>query len=93
LLAGANPIDFVRDLLDLLADKGKQFDAETLLDEVINMAACKGAIKAGQKLTAGEIEQLLAERDRCELSSRCAHGRPTVLRFSIADLEKQFKRT
>jgi DNA mismatch repair protein MutL len=93
LLGGAKPIDFVRDLLDLLADKAGQFDAETLLDEVINMAACRGAIKAGMKLTAAEIEQLLGDRQRCELSSRCAHGRPTVLRFSIADLEKQFKRT
>jgi DNA mismatch repair protein MutL len=93
LLAGANPIDFVRDLLDLLADKAEQFDAETLLDEVINMAACKGAIKAGRKLKVSEIWQLLTDRQRCELSSRCAHGRPTVLKFSIADLEKQFKRT
>jgi DNA mismatch repair protein MutL len=93
LLAKANPVEFVRDLLDLLADKGKQFDAEALLDEAVNMAACKGAIKAGQKLTAAEIEQLLADRQRSELASRCAHGRPTVLKFSIADLEKQFKRT
>jgi DNA mismatch repair protein MutL len=93
LLSKANPIEFVRDLLDLLADKGKQFDAEALLDEVINMAACKGAIKARQKLTATEIEQLLADRQQSELASRCAHGRPTVLKFSLSDLEKQFKRT
>jgi DNA mismatch repair protein MutL len=93
LLASANPAEFVRDLLDLLVDKTGQFDAETLLDEVINMAACRGAIKAGMKLTAAEIEQLLVDRQRCELSSRCAHGRPTIIKFSIADLEKQFKRT
>jgi DNA mismatch repair protein MutL len=93
ILAGANPADFVSDLLDLLADKGEQFDEETLLDEIINMAACKGAIKAGQKLTGAEIAQLLSDRKSNELSSRCAHGRPTVIRFSISDLEKQFKRT
>jgi DNA mismatch repair protein MutL len=93
LLAKANPAEFVRDLLDLLADKGKQFDTEALLDEVVNMAACKGAIKAGQSLTTAEIEQLLADRHRSEFASRCAHGRPTVLKFSLSDLEKQFKRT
>lgn len=93
ILAGANPADFVSDLLDLLAEKGEQFDEKTLLDEIINMAACKGAIKAGQKLTGTEIVQLLSDRESNELSSRCAHGRPTVLRFSISDLEKQFKRT
>ena len=93
LLSNVSPAEFVCDLLDLLMDKGGQLDANRLLDEVINMAACKGAIKAGQRLTTSEIEQLLAERQASELSSRCAHGRPTALRFSIADLEKQFKRT
>jgi DNA mismatch repair protein MutL len=93
VLSNVSAAEFVRDLLELLVDKGAEFDAERLLDEVINMAACKGAIKAGQKLTAGEIAQLLGQKQVCELSSRCAHGRPTALRFSIGDLEKQFKRT
>jgi len=62
LLSKAEPLDFVRDLIDLLGEKDSNFDAERLLDEVLNMAACKAAIKAGQKLTEAEIEQLLAER-------------------------------
>ncbi len=93
LLAKANPVEFVQDMLDVLADKGKGFDAEQLLDEVINMAACKAAIKAGDKLNEAEIEQLLADRDNCPLSGRCAHGRPTSINFTISELEKQFKRT
>jgi DNA mismatch repair protein MutL len=59
----------------------------------LNMAACKAAIKAGQKLTDGEIEQLLSDRQNAESASRCPHGRPTTIKFSIGDLEKQFKRT
>jgi len=57
------------------------------------MAACKAAIKAGQRLTDTEIQELLAERQQFESTSRCPHGRPTTIRFSISDLEKQFKRT
>jgi DNA mismatch repair protein MutL len=57
------------------------------------MAACKAAIKAGQRLTDSEIEELLAERQRFESTSRCPHGRPTTIRFSLSELEKQFKRT
>ena len=64
-----------------------------LFDDVLNMAACKAAIKAGQKLTDTEIRQLLADRERFESTSRCPHGRPTTIRFSISELEKQFKRT
>jgi len=57
------------------------------------MAACKGAIKAGQKLSTGEIRQLLADKDVTDYSQRCPHGRPTTIKFSISELEKQFKRT
>ncbi len=93
LLAKVAPLDFVQDLIDLLTDKGLGLDAEELLDEVLNMAACKAAIKAGQKLTDSEIEQLLADRERTERATRCPHGRPTTIKFSITELEKQFKRT
>jgi DNA mismatch repair protein MutL len=93
LLSKAAPLDFVRDLLDLLTDKGAGLDAEKLLDEVLNMAACKAAIKAGQKLSDSEIEQLLADRERVQRASRCPHGRPTTIKFSTGELEKQFKRT
>jgi len=93
LLARAAPLDFVQDLIDLLTDKGLGLNAEELLDEVLNMAACKAAIKAGQKLSDNEIEQLLADREKTERASRCPHGRPTTIKFSITELEKQFKRT
>jgi DNA mismatch repair protein MutL len=93
LLSKAAPADFVRDLLDLLADAGKNPDTQQLLDDVLNMAACKAAIKAGQQLTDDEIMQLLANQDTTELSGRCPHGRPTTIKFSVAELQKQFKRT
>jgi DNA mismatch repair protein MutL len=64
LLAKVTPLDFVQDLIDLLTDKGLGLDAEGLLDEVLNMAACKAAIKAGQKLSDNEMEQLLADKEK-----------------------------
>ena len=93
LLSNVQPLDFIQDLMDLLEHKDAGLDAERLLDEVLNMAACKAAIKAGQKLTDSEIEQLLSDRRNAESASRCPHGRPTTIKFSIDDLEKQFKRT
>ena len=93
LLSKANPLEFIQDLIDLLDQKDTGRDTERLLDEVLNMASCKAAIKAGQKLSSFEIEQLLADRETTESASRCPHGRPTTIKFSISDLEKQFKRT
>ncbi len=93
LLGGVSPIEFVQDLMDLLVEKSGVLPAEDLLNEVLNMTACKAAIKAGQKLNDAEIRQLLADRQRYESTSRCPHGRPTTIKFSISELEKQFKRT
>jgi DNA mismatch repair protein MutL len=93
LLAKAEPADFLRDAIDMLAEKASTLDTDSLFDEVLHMAACKAAIKAGQKLTDGEIEQLIADKETVENSSHCPHGRPTVIKFTVAELEKQFKRT
>ena len=92
ILANVPPADFALDLIDLLLDKASQLDAETLLEQILNMAACKAAIKAGQKLTNSEIEQLLADRKDVEHSGHCPHGRPTVIKFTLAELERQFGR-
>jgi DNA mismatch repair protein MutL len=93
LLAKAEPLDFVRDLVELLDSAGTEANPDSLLEEVLNMAACKAAVKAGQRLTDVEIEHLLANGQSVECSSRCPHGRPTTIRFTLADLERQFGRT
>ena len=93
LLAKVSPVEFVQDLLDLLTDKRLSPDAERLLHEVLDMTACKAAIKAGQKLADAEIERLIADKEAIERASRCPHGRPTTITFSLDDLQKQFKRT
>ena len=83
---------FVRDLLDLLSERGARPAADTLLHELLDMMACKAAVKAGDPLTADEIAALLASRESAERSSNCPHGRPTTLRMTLRELERQFKR-
>jgi len=92
LLAKASPIEFIQDLIDLLVEKTAELNTEDLLDAVLNMAACKAAIKAGQRLTDSEIQQLLADRELYdrelyESTTRCPHGRPTTIRFSMSELD------
>ncbi len=56
------------------------------------MMSCRAAVKAGEQLNAMELTELLRQRELVERSSRCPHGRPTTLRLSLEDLEKQFGR-
>lgn len=88
-----DPAAFVSELLERGEQELLDLHDEELLHEVLDMMACKAAVKAGDPLTPPEIEALLARRELVERSSNCPHGRPTTLRLSLKDLEKQFKRT
>jgi DNA mismatch repair protein MutL len=83
---------FIRDLLDLLAEHGTRPGTDTLVHDLLDMMACKAAVKAGDPLTSEEIEALLQRRELAERSSHCPHGRPTTLRLTLRDLERQFHR-
>jgi len=93
LLSGVKPVEFIIDMLDVLADSVGKIDSERLLHKILDLAACKTAVKAGQKLSHAEISKLLSDKNAIQRVSRCPHGRPTAIKFSLAELEKQFKRT
>jgi DNA mismatch repair protein MutL len=92
-LSRLDPGEFVRELLERGEQELLDLTEEELLHEVLDMMACKAAVKAGDPLSSAEITALLARKDLVERSSNCPHGRPTTLRLSLKDLEKQFKRT
>jgi len=93
LLERVGPAEFVGDLLDLLVAQAGKVSREQLLHELLDMMACKAAVKAGDPLTQQEIEALLAQGKNVDRASNCPHGRPTSIKLSLAQLEKQFKRT
>ncbi len=93
LLKDTDVVGFVRDLLDKIAQNEDHANAEGLIHEALDMMACKAAVKAGDPLTREEIDALISRRDLIEKSSNCPHGRPTALRLTVRDLERQFKRT
>lgn len=92
-LSKLEPGDFITDLLERGEQELLDLHDEELLHELMDMMACKAAVKAGDSLTPAEIQALLARKDLVDRSSNCPHGRPTTLRLSLKDLEKQFKRT
>lgn len=93
MLSKVDAVEFVTDMLDKLTDDELSMTPEKLLHEILDMASCKAAIKAGQKLTPDEILKLLTDKQITDHASRCPHGRPTTLQFSLTELAKQFKRT
>ncbi|MEM6257879.1 MAG: DNA mismatch repair endonuclease MutL [Planctomycetota bacterium] len=81
------------DKLDLGGGSDQQLPEEAALHEALDMMSCKAAIKAGDKMSEEELAALLVKRDQIERSSNCPHGRPTTLRLTLKDLERQFGRS
>jgi DNA mismatch repair protein MutL len=92
MLAGLPPSRLLRDLADHFRSKPLPPTPDAVLEDVLNMVACKAAVKAGQKLTAEEIAALLERRHLVANTHHCPHGRPTSLTFTKAELERQFGR-
>ncbi len=84
---------FVAELLERAESSEFPLEAEALIHEVLDMMACKAAVKAGDTLNETELAELLRMRDEVERSSNCPHGRPTAIRLSIKELERRFGRS
>jgi DNA mismatch repair protein MutL len=92
MLANMRPAEVLRDLVDHLMNGGKKPERRDLLDSLLHMISCKAAIKAGDKLSPGEIAALLEQRHLAQDTHHCPHGRPTALFFSREELDRQFLR-
>ncbi len=92
VLGKRTPQAIFRAVVDYLLTKEKLPDREQLLNDLMALMACHAAVRAGDRLTPGEIGELLAQRVRAGASHHCPHGRPTSLLFTLHDLERQFRR-
>lgn len=71
---------------------GRRAGTERWAEQQIAMAACKAAVKARDRLTVQEIEQLVRELAGCEMPYTCPHGRPTLIYMGYAELRRKFGR-
>jgi len=72
--------------------KNEWEDEELLLDRVLTLMACHGAIRAGQRMRHEEMSWLLRQLAGMDLPSNCPHGRPIFKHFGYQEIEKMFKR-
>lgn len=101
LSRGVEPGAFVGELLEK-AERGELTgrDAadgpggghERAVHEVLDMMACKAAVKAGDRLSQPEVDELVRLRGSVDRSSACPHGRPTSVRIGSVELERLFHR-
>ncbi|MEO0078346.1 MAG: DNA mismatch repair endonuclease MutL [candidate division WOR-3 bacterium] len=83
--------DQMRELFAELARLGP--GSSRLEDELARLVACKGAVKAGQRLAQSEMESLINRLFSCREPYFCPHGRPAIIKITLEDLERRFGRT
>ncbi len=85
--------EFVRGVVADLEKGGSTAKKDRRLsEEVIAKTVCRHAVKANDRLNDTEAVRLLADLLACELPYTCPHGRPTMILWSKAELEKKFGR-
>jgi len=91
-LGNAAPAAVFVDIARSLDKGGARGGTERWAEERVAMAACKAAVKANDKLSVQEIEQLVLDLASAEMPYTCPHGRPTIIFTSFAELERKFGR-
>ncbi|MBE7491113.1 MAG: DNA mismatch repair endonuclease MutL [Planctomycetes bacterium] len=84
--------EVVQELLEELAQGRTPPTPEQLRKSMVEMIACKAAIKAGDALRPEQILDLLRLGETVPHTFSCPHGRPTTYQLGFADLEKIFHR-
>ncbi|MDP6762371.1 MAG: DNA mismatch repair endonuclease MutL [Planctomycetota bacterium] len=87
-----DPAELVRVALGVLESRREAPAAEDLLEDVLHSAACRSSAMAGDDLDPAEIRSLLERARAFDGAPTCPHGRPTRVRFTLADLERAFGR-
>jgi DNA mismatch repair protein MutL len=88
-----NDKDLVKDLVDLIgAEENRNIDKFTLTNKMLQSVACRAAIKAGDRQTREEMEELIGQLAGLDNILNCPHGRPYIIKMEKDQIEKSFQR-
>ncbi|HKK21133.1 MAG TPA: DNA mismatch repair protein MutL, partial [candidate division Zixibacteria bacterium] len=90
-ILGTKPVEklFFKILDDIASLKKSGFDLKKAMAQSI---ACRSAVMAGDRLNDEAARHLLVRLLACENKYSCPHGRPTFVKISKTDIDKQFGR-
>lgn len=84
-------IESIQDIVMQLLNK-EHLSIAKVYDNIAKSVSCKKSLKANMLIKTEEVNQLLNDLDQCKMPYTCPHGRPTLIKFSLYELEKLFKR-
>ena len=88
-----NETKTIRLIFEQIIKKEKNFNLAKFHDHLAATMACKASVKGNTNITIQDMESLINDLRKCHNPFNCPHGRPTIIHFSIYELEKMFKRS
>ncbi len=80
------------EILDHVRSEVRSLTMDDLRRKIAASVACHAAIKINMPLDSRKMEWLLRELGKTECPMSCPHGRPVLLRYSLRDIQRAFKR-
>ncbi|HEU5453905.1 MAG TPA: DNA mismatch repair endonuclease MutL, partial [Terriglobales bacterium] len=93
--AGLDPAEvegMLHELLEQLQREEQVLNLEIARRRIAASIACHAAIKVNMPLEPNKMEWLLDQLAKTACPMSCPHGRPTVLRYSVKEIQRAFKR-
>jgi DNA mismatch repair protein MutL len=91
-IASGDAERLLQEILDGIARENQAISIDTLQSKIAASTACHAAIKVNTPLDSTKMTWLLEELAKTEYPMSCPHGRPVVLRYSVREIERAFKR-
>jgi DNA mismatch repair protein MutL len=91
ILGKTEVVELFYGILDNIKNYGKG-NITAVKAYIINQLACKTAIKANHNLSLLEMDSLIENLRFIDEPFHCPHGRPIIIKMSLYELEKKFKR-
>ena len=82
----------LHEILDQFEREEQSLNLEKIRTGIAATIACHAAIKVNMPLEQNKMEWLLSELAKTDCPMSCPHGRPVVLRYSVKDIQRAFKR-
>ncbi|MDO4589719.1 MAG: DNA mismatch repair protein MutL, partial [Fusobacterium sp.] len=83
--------DSVENIFREILKNLRENKTKDIREEIIISMSCRGAVKANEKLTQDEMEIMVKKLHQIG-EYTCPHGRPIIIKITLDDLEKLFKR-
>lgn len=88
-----NPDKVIRNIIEQVIAEENNFSLAKFHDHLAATMACKASVKGNTRITINDMESLINQLRSCDNPFNCPHGRPTIIEFTIYELEKMFKRS